>query len=49
MTENGVTLKRFFREKNRIRLQAENPQYPAIYTSDARILGRLITIIRNYA
>ena len=48
MTEDGVTLKRFYKEKSRIRLQAENPRYPAIYTSDVRILGRLITVIRNY-
>lgn len=48
MTEDGVTLKRFYREKNRVCLKAENPCYPSIYSSDVRILGRLVTIIRSY-
>ena len=48
MTEDGVTLKRFFKEKNRVCLQAENPRYPSIYTSDVKILGRLVSIIRQY-
>ncbi|MDR3341891.1 MAG: transcriptional repressor LexA [Treponema sp.] len=44
-----VTLKRFFRERSRIRLQAENPRYAPIYcTRDLRVLGRLATIIRSY-
>jgi repressor LexA len=37
LVEDSVTLKRFFRENNRIRLQAENPAYPPIYTQDLRI------------
>jgi len=48
MVDEAVTLKRFYQEKNRVRLQAENPAYPPIYTADVRILGRLITIIRSY-
>ena len=48
MVDDAVTLKRFFKEKNRIRLQAENPAYPAIFTQDVRVLGKLITIIRQY-
>ena len=48
MVDDAVTLKRFFKEKNRIRLQAENSAYPSIFTQDARILGKLITIIRQY-
>jgi len=48
MVDDAVTLKRFFKEKNRIRLQAENPAYPSIFTQDVRILGKLITIIRQY-
>ena len=48
MVDDAVTLKRFYREKNRIRLQAENPAYPSIFTQDVRILGKLITIIRQY-
>lgn len=48
LVEDSVTLKRFFRENNRIRLQAENPSYPPIYTQDLRILGRLSGILRTY-
>ena len=48
MVDDAVTLKRFYKEKNRVRLQAENPTYPSIYTQDVRILGKLITIIRQY-
>ncbi|MCL2762808.1 MAG: transcriptional repressor LexA [Treponema sp.] len=46
--EEGVTLKRFYRESSRIRLQAENPSYKPIYCQDVRILGRLAQIIRHY-
>ncbi len=48
MVDEAVTLKRFYKEQNRIRLQAENPAYPPIFTQDARVLGKLVTIIRNY-
>jgi len=48
MVDEAVTLKRFYKEKNRVRLQAENPAYPPLYTADVRILGRLVTIIRSY-
>jgi repressor LexA len=48
MVEDAVTLKRFFREKNRIKLQSENPLYPPIYAQNLRILGRLAHLIRSY-
>lgn len=48
MVNEAVTLKRFYREKNRIKLKAENPVYPPIYTQNIQILGKLIRIIRNY-
>jgi repressor LexA len=46
--DEAVTLKRFFREPNRVRLQPENPHYKPIYTQDVRVLGRLAHIIRSY-
>jgi repressor LexA len=46
--DEAVTLKRFFRESSRIRLQAENPAYKPIYSQEVKILGRLSGIIRNY-
>lgn len=45
--ENAVTLKRFFREKNRVRLQPANEQYPAMFYDDVRIQGKLIGVIRR--
>jgi repressor LexA len=47
-SEEGVTLKRFYKESARIRLDAENPDYKARYYNDVKILGRLFTIIRSY-
>lgn len=48
MVDEAVTLKRLFVEKNRVQLRAENEMYPPIYTQDARILGRLACIVRQY-
>ncbi|MEE8441436.1 MAG: transcriptional repressor LexA [Spirochaetia bacterium] len=48
MVDEAVTLKRFFKEKNRVRLQAENPEFPPIFTQNIRVLGRLAHLIRRY-
>jgi repressor LexA len=48
VVDDAVTLKRFYRETSRIRLQSENPAYKPIYCKDLRIIGRLFQIIRNY-
>jgi repressor LexA len=48
VVDEAVTLKRFFKESSRIRLQAENLDYKPIYCQEVRILGRLAQIIRNY-
>src|SRR4026208_1970909 len=45
--ENAVTLKRFFREKDQIRLQPANPAYPPQFYDDVRIQGKLIGVIRR--
>ncbi len=45
--ENAVTLKRFFKEQGRIRLQPANRDYPAQYYADVRIQGKLIGVIRR--
>jgi len=49
VVEEAVTLKRFFRESARVRLQAENPSYSPIYCRDIRILGKLACLLRRYA
>jgi repressor LexA len=45
--ENAVTLKRFFKEKDRIRLQPANEQYPPQFYDEVRIQGKLIGVIRR--
>lgn len=48
LLDNGeATLKRFYREKNRIRLQPANPRYEPIYTTNVNIQGVLIGVIRR--
>ena len=47
MKENAVTLKRFFKEKNRVRLQPANESYPPMFYDDMRIQGKLIGVIRR--
>jgi repressor LexA len=46
--DDAVTLKRFYKEATRIKLQSENPAYKPIYSQDVKIVGRLFTIIRSY-
>jgi len=48
VVDDAFTLKRFYRESNRIKLLAENPDYKPIYCQNVRIVGRLSQIIRNY-
>lgn len=45
--EDEATVKRFFREADRIRLQPENPAMEPIYTHDAAIEGVAIAVIRR--
>jgi repressor LexA len=51
MLDDAVTLKTFYRESARIRLQPENPKYSPIFCSrdeDVRVLGRVAHIFRSY-
>jgi repressor LexA len=51
MIENEVTLKRFFREKNSIRLEPANGTMKPIVVephADAHILGILVGVLRKY-
>lgn len=48
LIEDSVTLKRFFRESARVRLQPENKEYNPIYCQNIRILGVLSNIFRTY-
>ena len=49
LEDNTVTLKTFYRETARIRLQPENSGYLPIYcTGEVRVLGKLAHIMRSY-
>ncbi|GAG00770.1 unnamed protein product, partial [marine sediment metagenome] len=43
-----ATLKKFYKEKNRVRLQPANEDYKPIYTRNVEIQGVVIGVIRRY-
>ena len=47
LEDNGVTLKRFFREKDRIRLQPANAEMEPIYATDVQVQGKVVGVIRR--
>jgi repressor LexA len=49
MLEGEATVKRFFKEKERVRLQPENEALDPIYTRDVDILGRVVGVCRRVA
>jgi len=42
-----ATLKKFYREKNRIRLQPANDKYPPIFARDVQVQGVVIGVLRR--
>lgn len=48
MIDGEATVKRIFREPDRIRLQPENPEFSPIYAKEVTILGRVVALVRNY-
>ena len=47
LEDNGVTLKRYFREQDRIRLQPANAEMEPIYATDVQIQGKVVGVIRR--
>jgi repressor LexA len=47
LEDNGVTLKRYFREKDRVRLQPANPDMEPIYATDLQVQGKVVGVIRK--
>jgi repressor LexA len=47
LIEDEATVKRFYREKDRVRLQPANKAYKPIRTRDAQVLGRVIGVYRS--
>nr|MDD6335328.1 transcriptional repressor LexA [bacterium] len=47
LLDEEATVKRFFKEKGRCRLQPENPSYAPIYSTDVKVLGRVTGLMRK--
>ena len=48
LNEEEATLKRFYREKNRVRLQPANDNYKPIYSDNCRIEAVVIGLVRKF-
>ncbi len=48
LVDGEATLKRFYKEKNRIRLQPANKKYKPIYVRNLDIQGVVIGVVRRY-
>ena len=48
MVDDSATVKRFYKEKDHIRLQPENDFMEPIIVPSATILGKVVGLIRNY-
>ena len=49
LLEDEATVKRFYREKDRVRLQPANKAYKPIRTRDVRLLGKVVGVFRSVA
>ena len=49
LLEDEATVKRFYREKDRVRLQPANKAYKPIRTRDAKLLGKVVGVFRSVA
>jgi repressor LexA len=47
LEDNGVTLKRFYREKDRIRLQPANAEKEPNYATEIQVQGKVVGVIRR--
>lgn len=47
--DDEATVKRFFREKDQVRLQPENKRMKPIRTRDATVMGRVVGVFRSVA
>jgi repressor LexA len=47
LIEDEATVKRYFKERGGVRLQAENPDYEPIRSKDAKVLGKVVGVFRK--
>lgn len=48
LIEDEATVKRYYKEKEHFRLQPENDSYEPIIVKELAVLGKVISLIRNY-
>lgn len=48
LIDDEATVKRFYKEKDYIRLHPENQQFEDIIVNDCKILGKIVGLIRQY-
>lgn len=48
LIDDEATVKTFYREPDRIRLQPENPTMQPIYAKNPTILGRVVALVRSF-
>ena len=48
LIDDSATIKRFFKEKDHIRLQPENDTMDPIIVDNCKILGKLVGIFRSF-
>jgi len=48
LLEEEATVKRFFKERQHIRLQPENEKYEPIITTEVQILGKVVGLVRKF-
>ncbi|MDR2303593.1 MAG: transcriptional repressor LexA [Treponema sp.] len=46
--DDAITLKRYYKERFRVMLLAENPAFGPTYSQNVRVIGRLVRIYRTY-
>jgi len=48
LIDDEATVKTYYREERRIRLQPENPGFEPIYSTDVSILGKVTLAIKRF-
>ena len=48
MVDDSATVKRFYKENGHFRLQPENDSYEPIIVAEVVLLGKVVSLIRNY-
>ncbi len=49
LLEDSATVKRFFRRNSHIELRPENPAYKPIVSTEAKVLGKVVLVLRSYS